>query len=293
MWAMDHNPSGGMQMELSPHDLLTRDITLPSPPDIYFRLTRVLEDPKSDMEDFARLIENDPGIVARVLRLANSAFYGFTAKVTTIRRAVTLIGTRELRDLVLATTVMEMFNGLPNEIMNMRTFWHQSLRAAVIAKVFAACHHGEDELEPIFICGLLHQIGNLVIYHKLPELAREALLRHQYQGIPLHEAERQVMGLNHADVGGEMMRLWNMPPLLIETLSKHTCPEQAEIYRTETALVHLAARIMELETFEPETVLEALPPGHEAWKAAGLREDAIAPGLVEAETLYHEVLKLF
>ncbi|NOY63354.1 MAG: HDOD domain-containing protein, partial [Gammaproteobacteria bacterium] len=122
----------------------------------------------------------------------NSPFYGFPSQINTISRAITIIGTRELRDLVLATLVVRTFNGLDNELISMEQFWRHSVTCAVVARVLAG-HLHESNTERFFVVGLLHDIGSLIIYRKIPELAREALLRSEHGDIALYQAERDVI----------------------------------------------------------------------------------------------------
>ena len=271
---------------LGPDDLVAGIIELSSPPEIYTRVTQILDDPSSTSADVARVIEKDPALTARLLKIINSAFYRSPSEIETVSRAITMIGARELRSMVFATSVLEMFHGIPNDLVSMHSFWEDSLRCAVISQVLASQHHDENEVEPIFVAGLLHEIGHLVIYHKLPELSREALLRHIHGGIDMHIAERETIGFDYTAVGAALMRLWKLPPLLEQVVESHMTPEKATDFPLETAIVHLAKKISILKTFEESEIVYQIPVNSSSWKSAGIRGDTLVETLRLASEQY-------
>ncbi|MEJ2344622.1 MAG: HDOD domain-containing protein [Gammaproteobacteria bacterium] len=274
-------------------DLVAGAVELASPPEIYLRLTELLDDPAHTALGLADVLEKDPGMSARLLRLVNSAFYGFPSQIDSVRRAVTIVGMRELRDLVLATAVLDMFSGLPNELVNMQTFWENSLRCAVVAKLVAEAQESQQQVESLFVCGLLHEIGHLVMYSKLPELAREAWLRHRYGAVELHKAEQQVFGFDYAAVGGALMRGWRMPLVLQETVEFHLEPERARDYGPQVNWVRLARRVASAGTFDPRVAAQVVPGDDPGWRQAGIAgEDAMADLLVRAADQYQAALAL-
>lgn len=271
---------------LGPEDLVAGIIELSSPPEIYTRITRLLDDPSSTSSDIASVLEKDPGLTARLLKIVNSAYYRSPSEIETVSRAITIVGNRELRNLVFATAVLEMFNGIPNDLISMNTFWEDSLRCAVISQVLASHHHQKNEVEPIFVAGLLHEIGHLIIYHKLPELAREALLRYMHGGLDLHRAEREVFGFDYAAVGAALLRAWKLPPMLEQVVEYHIEPESVPDFPLETAIVHLAKKISTLRTFDKAEILIKIPSNSPAWKSAGIREDMLAETFLLSKEQY-------
>src|SRR5512136_560863 len=106
-------------------------------PLIYERLTEVINHPRSSIEDITRVITEDQGLTARLLKLANSPMFGYFSKVDTINKAVTIIGTQQLRDMALAVSVMEIFTNIPKELINMKLFWQHSIACGIVARVLA------------------------------------------------------------------------------------------------------------------------------------------------------------
>ena len=264
-------------------------------PDVFIRINQLVEDPDSTSEDISKVVSQDPSFTVRLLRVANSPFYGFSSSVETVSRAVTLIGTSQIRNLALSTSVSRTFAGLPNELVSMDNFWHHSLYCALVARILARRARKSDP-EAVFTAGLLHDIGELVIFNRLPEQAKEALVLVLDSGdeLPVYLAERQIMGFDHAQVGGELARQWHLPPLLQDCITYHHDIQQAQLCPRETAMVHIAnilALMAEVNTLDPE---DASPIDPHAWEIIGLdAEEDIEPTISEAQEEIVEAKKLF
>jgi len=286
-----HSKSKPM-MKLTARELLTGDVKLASLPEIFTRVNELIDDPKSSAADIGKLISEDPGLTMRLLKIVNSAFYGFPSTITTVSRAITIVGTSELRDLILATSVIKMFNGIPEDLMNMDEFWKHSIATALIAHILASKRHAED-LEPLFVSGLLHDIGKLVIYSRIPELGRETLARKKYNHIDLCSAERDIIGFSHAELAGELARMWKLPDLLQQTLQNHHNPEYAESYQIETAIICLADKIAKVVELGKGGVINGeLPKDQRLWEIAGLTSQMLESTLQEASQQFEETIKL-
>ncbi|MFU8818099.1 MAG: HDOD domain-containing protein [Desulfurivibrio sp.] len=259
----------------SPHDLLRGEVVLASPPTLYHELNRVLETSGRTAKDAAAVIERDPALTARLLALVNSSFFGLSRQVATVAHAITMVGLRELRHLVLATVVLERFRGLNNELEDMGTFWRQSLACALLSRRLGDGAGGVKEAEVLFTAGLLHRIGDLIIFRRVPELAREALFRRLGNDMPLWEAERSVLGFDYGDVGAELAELWKFPSVLVELLAYQQRPENAVRHPRLCALLHLAVN----------TAHDEVPPPAAApcWRLAGIVPKTLAG--FQAETL--------
>ncbi len=262
-------------------------------PEVAVRLNAMLDDPDSSMAEIGEVISQDPGLTMRVLHLVNSPFYGLSAEVDTISKAVTILGTRQIRNLVLATSVISVFKGLPVEHITMEGFWRHSLYCAVIARLLSErCLKGQAET--LFTAGLLHDIGQLVIFSRIPEKAHEAyLLSLQGRGeMAPEEAERRVMGFDHAQVGGALARAWNLPLNLQECVEFHHDPGGAEDHPVEVAVVHIANSLAHLADIDSRDPRDAPPMEPESWGVAGLSRDVMSTvvdtaqrQILDAETL--------
>ena len=152
--------------------------TLPSLPDVYFRIKQIVDDPEGSMLDLAKAISIDPALTARVLKLVNSPFYGLSGKVEMVSRAVSILGMLPVHDLVLATSVTAAFSKMPQTIMDMKIFWRQSVWCGLLSRELGK-QAGLLDSERLFVEGLLCDIGHLVMYVQIPGPAQVALLQHQ------------------------------------------------------------------------------------------------------------------
>ena len=118
-------------------DLLKGVVSVSSLPGVYLRLSNVVGDPRSSASDVGRVIADDPGLTARLLRLVNSAMYGFPSKIETVSRAISIVGTQQLQDLALATSVIRLFANMPQELVTMESFWRHSVACGVAARALA------------------------------------------------------------------------------------------------------------------------------------------------------------
>jgi HD-like signal output (HDOD) protein len=283
----------GPSTPISVRELLAGNVQLASPPYIFHKITQVINNPANTLADVARLIENDPGLTARLLKIVNSSFYGFPTRIASIPQAVNIVGFRELRDLVLATLVIDRFSALPNGLMPMRQFWMLSVRCALIGKNLGKQHPEGKRLQELFISGLLHEIGRLVVYHRLPELARAALLQSRVENISEHMAQRRVIGLDHYEVGAELARMWRLPDPVIATLEFHDQPGDAPQYTQEAALIHLAAILARIDPMNAELLDELLPEEASIWSLVPFHLPQINAAVAETEASLLEVFRLF
>jgi len=226
-------------MGCCPSELLQSYIDIASLPTIYYRINEAINDPRASMAKIGKIISDDPGLTVRLLRLANSAFYGFPSRIETITQALVIIGTRQLCELAMGTTIITLFKGIPEDLVNMESFWRHSIACGVAAKTLAA-YRRENNIERLFVVGMIHDIGRLVIYKKMGEQAQEMLSRCKADGGLLFLAEREAMGFDHSDLGSMLLRMWNLPSNIVEAVGFHHQPHSAKQYPTEAGIVHLA-----------------------------------------------------
>ncbi len=235
------NPSNVVTVQgYSGLELLVVEVDkLVSLPDIYYRLEETIVDPTSTVEVISNLLRSDPDLCARMLRMANSAFYSFPTRVETIERAVSTIGLRQIRELVLVTAVVKAFEGIPPGTVNMETFWEHSIAVGIMARKLGQ-QAGLPDADGYYIPGMLHDIGRLVMYLKLPALMYELLDRHDAEGRSLFLMERETLDYTHADIGARLLELWNLPRSIWEPVGKHHDPGQSHEYQLAACAIHLA-----------------------------------------------------
>lgn len=277
---------------LTPDELVSGVVRLVSLPEVCIRVNEMLEDPNVTAKAIGKVMSQDTGLTARLLKIVNSSFYGFTSKIETVSRAVTVIGLRELRGLVLAASAIETFSKIPTEILNMVRFWRHSVYCGVVAQLLAErCNVLHSER--LFVAGLLHDIGKLVICNRLPGQAKESIELSEQKKIFDFEAEQAVMGYDHSEVGGKLLRAWQMPTSLCDAVEFHHDPLKAQDSLMETCLVHIANAMtgMAEQGLDADMDMMIQPVLEEAWKVTGLDESVIEPTLLQAGPLFTEALE--
>ena len=277
---------------LTPKELVTGSIRLVSLPEVCIRINEMLDDPSVTAVELGNVISQDTSLTARLLKIVNSSYYGFQAKIETVSRAVTVVGLRELRGLVIAASAVETFSNVSDEVLNKVRFWRHSLYCGVIARLLAEqCHVLHSER--LFVAGLLHDIGKLIIAQRFPTETRMIALEADSAQRSAFEVEQDFLGFNHAEVGGELMHAWSMPETLFESVAYHHNPKHAKTGIMETCLVHIAniftdeaEQGLDMRT---EIPLQKVEPF--AWEITGLDESVKELVFREAGPLFTEALE--
>ncbi len=210
-----------------------------SPPPIYHKLRQAMRNPDASFSDFRSIISSDPSLAVRLLRIANSSFYGLSSKVETIIHALGIVGIEQLTELALATIMVDQFKGIDKDLVNMQSFWMHSVGCGLAARAIAK-NMGERHVEPYYTASMLHDIGSLIIYKEIPEKAREILTRCKSEGLSLSTVEEEVLGFTHAEVGAVVFTQWGLPESLVVAVRYHHRPSEAKDHPLFSAIVHLA-----------------------------------------------------
>ncbi len=250
-------------------ELISRNGKLFSLPDLYFRLKSILDDPEFSLNDVTKLLGHDPGMTARLLRLVNSPFFGFAGKIETVSRAVAMLGSQQVHDLVLASSVTQTFAGMSSEVMDMGVFWRNSVYCAAAARLLASNCNVIDS-DRLFVAGLLCDIGHLVMYQQLPGAAQESIERARQEDRPLFMVEREILGFDYAHLGGLLAHQWELPRTLRETIEYHVEPMRSEECSLETSIVHIAHVMTTTFRAGGAQDAEELHVDPHAWRITGL-----------------------
>lgn len=228
---------------MKPLDLdrvIARVEDLPTLPRTVLRITELVNDPKSSARDLARIITDDQVLAARLLKLVNSSFYGFPQRISTITGAIVLLGFDAIRNLLLTTSVFDLFSNRKKlSLIRQEQFWDHSLGCAVAAKVIGN-HLRYDKVEELFVAGLLHDIGKIVEMIFLSQVFKDINQMVRNKNILMITAEEKILGYGHPEVGKLLAERWNLPPKLISVILHHHQPSSAGRFAFEAAIVHLA-----------------------------------------------------
>ena len=230
---------------------------LPSMPDVYCELVEAVADPSTNLRDLAKVVERDGAVSAKLLQLANSAFFGSRGEVSSIADAISFLGLETLRYLVLMVGVCEQFNANAFPRGFVEGIWNHSIQTASIARLIAESEHTSLAMaEQSFVAGLLHDLGKLILAENFTKSYADVLDFAKALERPLWEAERQILKATHADVGAYLLDLWGLPEAVTRAVAMHHEPvAQSGEHLTPVAIVH-AANVF----------------AHEFEGAAGLRE---------------------
>ena len=226
---------------MSPFEQRLQQVTeLISLPEIYLKIRRLMEDPTSEIDDFAEVIRIDPSLSVAVLKLVNSAFFGFAGQIDSISRAVNMIGIGQLHSMVLSISSISALN-FPNDIWPLKTFWRSSLFTGVLSRLLAEqLNLNVKQSGRLFVIGLLHEIGHLVLYAKFPEQAHQTIQAAQHDDLPAHLAEQQVLGCHYGQIGAMLMEQWGLSTEFQQITRNQPTPGEASDLPVETAILHIA-----------------------------------------------------
>ena len=241
-----------------------KKIILPEIPSVVFELNEVIANPMSSAANIAQVVNSSPSLTALLLKIVNSSFYGFPSRISTVSHAVTLIGTREITGLALGICILSIFKNIPKEIIDMYSFLKHSLATGILSRILAA-HKNLRHTEQLFVSGLLHDLGRLILYIYFPKESRTILTRSRARSTLLYEEEKEFLGCDHAQVGRQLMKQWKLPPILEDNVFYHHKPSSAQQHEAAT-IVHLADIIINGLGIGSSGEKFVPPLDHEAWE---------------------------
>ena len=277
--------------KINPHELVRSKIKLPSLPAIFHQISEAINDPRSSATHVASIIGKDSSLSARLLKIVNSAFYGFPSTVDTISRAVAIIGTKELSTLASAMSVLKAFQDIPSDLIDMKSFWKHNIACGMIARIISS-YHKNTTPERFFLAGLLHDVGRLVMLKSCSLETKEALLRARRTDSLLYKTEEEVMGFNHTLIGGLLLKEWNLPVVLETSVKHHHTPAASQI-RLEHVVVHLSDIITNALAIGTSGEQFVPPLDTKAWEEIGLPAAILNSAISQAEPHIAETIHIF
>jgi putative nucleotidyltransferase with HDIG domain len=264
--------------------LIARVEDLPTLPRTVLRITEMVNDPRASARDLSRIITDDQVLTARLLKLVNSSFYGFPQRVSTVTGAIVLIGFDAIRNLLLTTSVFDLFPSRTSKDRRIQeSLWDHSLGCAIGAKAIGeALRH--ERLEELFVAGLLHDIGKIVEMTVLPDPFSRITARVAEGRLLMAAAEAEILGCTHSDVGRLLAQRWNLPAKLISLIEHHHNPPAAGAWAVEASIVHLAdilARALGLGSGGDDRIPRLDPAAWELLKLKIASLDSIMAGMLD------------
>lgn len=240
---LEQDQSGNMPVL---EDLLEQADSLPAFPDIVSDLLGRIDSPTSAPDDFTGIISRDQVLAGKVLKFANSAFYGYSKEIVSLKEAIIILGLDTLKSIVLAISSFSVFQtDIRGYGLKKSDLYGHSLATASLARNLAL-HNNMYNIEKYFICGLLHDVGKLLLGNYLSGTT-DQLQAHLSEGNDLESYEKQLTGFTHSRIGGELAKYWNLPDLLVNVITYHHTPEKAPAsYRGIVQVIDTANKLAEL-----------------------------------------------
>jgi putative nucleotidyltransferase with HDIG domain len=239
---------------------------LPTIPGVVAKISRLVEKPETSAAEIGRLITQDQVLSAKVLRMANSAFFGMSRKISSIPQALMILGFDVVKGLVLTSSVFDMIQ------KSMAGLWEHSIGGAAAAGAVAETL-GRDDAEEILVAGLLHDLGKVVLALNLPDDLKLIQAQTGSGRLHFHEAEAAVLNFHHGEIGQWLAEHWNLPDSLAEPMRLHHHPERAVNHPEVTAIVHIANSIIRGwgYGYSGDALVPPISPA--AWNILGLKTE--------------------
>ena len=256
--------------------------SLPTLPAIISKLTRMADDPETTSEQMGKIISKDHILAIKLLKLVNSAFYGFPQKISSLSSAIILLGFNVIKSLIISSSIFELMEEQDIEL------WEHSLGCAVVCNVLARRLDVNDP-EEISTAGLVHDIGKVAIKIELPHEYKRILSVSEKEEISVMDAEENILGLSHAEVGGWLSKSWNLPAKLVEPITCHHQPGKAKKEKLATAIVHFSDILIRGMGYGHGVDIWVPPMSKKAWDMLGLTAGDLDEIIEEVEEKLWEV----
>ncbi|NWJ39934.1 MAG: HDOD domain-containing protein [Geothrix sp.] len=253
---------------------------LPNVPEVYVELKQALSREESDPRVLGEIIQKDPGMTAKILKLVNSAFFGLRRTINHPQEAVAYLGIDIVKTLVLSNSIFQQSQPFQTRTFGISDVWHHSMAVAAGAKAIAQAE-GLDRVlqEEAFVGGILHDVGVLILASNFPDLYNRAVELVTEEHVLLPTAEQEMFGVTHAEVGAYLLGLWGLPAGILKIVSLHHRPHAFESEGMCSAMAVHAADVIcgakggqalfESGRFNQESLERAGLAGHQdAWAAA-------------------------
>ncbi|MGD9365631.1 MAG: HDOD domain-containing protein [Desulfobacteraceae bacterium] len=278
--------SESLQVDLRVSDIQRKirrgGIKLPEVPTIVAKLNELMDDPHASSHDVAQIVGSSPSLSAILFRIVNSAAFGLPTKVDSIVRAVSLLGTRQISSLAIGISVMQAFGKIPGHLIDMADFIIHSLACATIARIIAALANMKNT-EQVFIGGLLHDIGKLILFKYFPDEIKSLLWIQENEnlGRSLYEIEKKSIGTTHARIARILLEKWNFHDDLKDNVVYHHAPSRARV-PAEASIIQIADIIAHGTGFGSSA--ERIIPGFDekAWDHVDLSPNTIKSAVRQA-----------
>jgi HD-like signal output (HDOD) protein len=252
------------------------------------RVKNLIEDDRSDTNSISAVVNSDPGLAAHILKIANSAIYRFPRKIDRMQRAIQVIGTSAVYDFALIFGVSNAFSNEHSQFVDLEKFWEQSVCCAILAKHFGELRHLKDA-DRLFVSGLLHNIGELVVLRVDPDLAKECASFDSK--LSPKDCQFDVLGFTYAEISAALAQKWLLPDSIVSTVARQH-HEDSAAETAEIKIMQLAYEISIINTYSEHYQLEKHLPAF-LYQSLNLTPEDIEEVIDSANYQVEQVIHLF
>ncbi|MCL2845405.1 MAG: HDOD domain-containing protein [Chitinivibrionia bacterium] len=246
-------------------NIASKVANLPTLPTVVAKLLDLVDNPATRTETLAKLISSDPSLTAKILKTANSEYYGLSGEISTVDTAIVVMGYAAVKEMGLSLTVFDNFKniGALNRF-DMQKHWEHSVGVGITARAIARTYLPEDGAE-LFVAGLLHDIGKMILAQYMPQDFCDVLDFAEKNGVSFFEAEQKILGVMHAEIGYMIAQRWNLPEKIGKIIRYHHNPTEAPLnFRAQAAVINVADAICHLSKIGSQNHLITPVPSSEA-----------------------------
>ena len=264
---------------------------IPALPSVVMQVNAVLTSKSETVEGVSRIIEKDTALTSKILRLANSSYYGLSYHVDTLSKAITILGFNAVRNLAVTVSLFKIYDKSSSSSFDAKGLWRHSLGSAIASKTLTFKSRDKILHEKAFIGGMLHDIGKLAFYINLPEEMEGVLERlKEDKTLTLHKAEKDMLGFTHSEVGALIAEKWHFPQELTDTIKFHHKPGMTQKSPELIYAVHAGNEIAKALGLGKSTSEKVANINALAWEKLGLSEKDLLMPIPKIKTDFDDII---
>ena len=277
-------------MALDAERIVTNVLKVAALPAVAIKFSEAIKNPLTSNQDLENIVSEDSALAAKVLMVANSALFNFPSKIDTISKAVTIIGHKQLSEIILSCSIVAMFKDIPQDVIDMDMFWRHSIAVATAARILSASRRDQN-IEKYFTAGLLHDVGKLIIFVEAPKYALEVITKCAETNELMHKVEKSVLGFDHAKLGAMLLKKWKLPEDIVSSVYYHHMPSVSSGDIVSPSIIHIADIISHSLEFGFSGEMFVPTLNKKAWDALGLDIDILSSVIEQLHVQHAEAVK--